>query len=276
MEPVQREQVEIHAPPDGLRGPVACVILRRVGSAPQPLAARVHANTFACLNALAGGTIRCDGVPQAACFLVGPSSRPRDTEAQGEVLSASLVLQPWTLEPWFGLRADALADTLQDMVTPRDAHLQRLRDALLHACSGPDALQPLWDALAALASERPASAPVLALDVLRRCGVAAAAQAAGCSERQYRRRFQRNLGLGPAAWLRVRRWEAALQDLLAPGAALSIADLAAGHDYADQAHLARETRSFVRDTPGRLRGSADWPLLPARVRTLQDGEEGSP
>lgn len=274
MEPGQREQVEIHAPPEGLRGPVACVILRRVRPGPQPLAARVHANTFACINVIASGAIRCEGAPQPACFLVGPFSRPRDTEAEGEVASASLVLQPWALEPWFGLRADVLAGTLHDATAMRDPHIQDIRAALLGACSGD--LAALWDALAALAAQRPAAAPNLAIEVLRQGGVAAAAQAVGCSERQYRRRFQRHLGLAPAAWLRVRRWEATLQDLLAPGAAPSLADLAAGHDYADQAHLARETRSFVHNTPARLRGSADWALLPARVRILQDGEDRSP
>lgn len=274
MDAGQREQVEIHAPPAALRGPVACVIVRRVRPGPQPLAARVHANTFACLNVIAGGALRCDGAPQPACFLVGPFPHPRDTSAEGGLLSASLVLQPWALEPWFGLRADALAGALHDATAMRDPHVERVRAALLRACSGD--LAALWDALAALDAERPAAAPGLATEVLRQGGVAAAAQAVGCSERQYRRRFQRHLGLGPAAWLRVRRWEGALQDLLAPGTAPSIAQLAAGHDYADQAHLARETRSFVHDSPARLRRSADWALLPARVRILQDGEEGSP
>lgn len=274
MEPGQREQVEIHAPPAGLRGPVACVILRRVHPGPQPLAARVHANTFACLNVVASGAVHCDGAPQPASFLVGPFSRPRDTSAEGEVVSASLVLQPWVLEPWFGLRPDALVDMLLDAATLPDPHAERLRAALLDACSGE--LASLWRALEALAFARPASAPELALEVLRQDGVAAAARATGCSERQYRRRFQRHLGFAPAAWLRVRRWEATLQDLLAPGAAPSLADLAAGHDYADQAHLARETRSFVDTSPARLRASPDWALLPARVRILQDGEDGSP
>lgn len=272
MDAGEREQVEIHAPPAALRGPVACVILRRVRPGPEPLAARVHANTFACLNAIASGEIRCDGVPQPACFLVGPLPHPRDTSAEGEVRSASLVLQAWALEPWFGLRADGLAGTLHDAAALRDPHVEGVRAALLRACSGD--LAALWAAVAALDARRPAAAPELALEVLRQGGVAAAARAVGCSERQYRRRFQRHLGLGPAAWLRVRRWEGALQDLLAPGAQHSIAELAAGHDYADQAHLARETRCFVHDSPARLRGSADWALLPARVRILQDGEDG--
>lgn len=276
MEAGQREQVEIHAPPPGLRGLVACLILRRVRAGPQPLAARVHANTFACLNVVAHGAIRCDGALQPACFLAGPLSQPRDTSAEGEVASAALVLEPWLLEPWFGLSVENLADALVDGATLREPQVQRVRAALLAACTGAGALEDAWTALAALAAARPAAAPDLALDILRQDGVAAAAHAAGCSERQYRRRFRRHLGLAPAAWLRVRRWEAALQDLLAAGEAPKLAELAAGHHYADQAHLARETRSFVHTTPARLRGAADWALLPARVRILQDAEDGGP
>lgn len=275
MDVAPREQVEIHPAPAAARAWALCAILRTVRGDAAPLAARVHANTFACLNVVARGAVRCEEVPQPQRFLVGPLSRPLATSTEGELRSASLVLQPWVLEPWFGLRPDALADALVPVPAapgaPADALCAALRAACDHAC----AMDAVWTALLHLAATAPPDLPALALDVLRADGVAAAARSIGVSERQYRRRFRRAQGLAPAGWLRVRRWEATVQGLLAPGSALPLAALAADHGYADQAHLARETQSFVRTSPTRLRGAADWSLAPARVRILQDGEPGA-
>lgn len=270
MSTAPREHVAIHAAPSALQQWVLCVILRRVDPGPV-LAARIHANTFACLNVVAEGAVRCAGVLQPSRFLAGPLSAPRETETEGPMSSASLVLQPWVLEPWFGLRPDRIADAL----VPAEAlHADALCKALLAMATDDAGAPALWATLDALAADAPATVPDLALPTLCAGGVAAAAVATGCSERHYRRRFHRALGLGPAAWLRVRRWEATVQGLLAPDAA-PLAALAADHGYADQAHLARETQSFVRTTPSRLRAAADWPLAPARVRILQDGGDGT-
>lgn len=269
-----REQVAIHPAPAALQSWALCVIVRHVRPGPAPLVARIHANTFACLNVVARGAVRCEGIPQSGRFLAGPLSRPRDTSTEGELASASLVLQPWTLEPWFGLRPEDLADALVPVPARPGTPAAALAGALLAACGEPAAMATVWAALERAAAAAPTPLPVLALAVLRAHGVAAAALACGCSERQYRRRFRRALGLAPAAWLRVRRWEATVQGLLAPGTAVPLAALAADHGYADQAHLARDTQSFVRTSPTRLRAAADWPLAPARVRILQDGEPG--
>lgn len=274
MDVAPREQVEIHPAPAAARPWALCAILRAVRGGPAPLPARVHANTFACLNVVARGAVRCEGVPQPQRFLVGPLSRPLDTSTEGELRSASLVLQPWVLEAWFGLRPDALADTLVPLPIAPGVPTEALCAALLAACDDAPAMDAVWTALLHLAAAAPPEVPALALDVLRAGGVAAAAGATGVSERQYRRRFRRAQGLAPAGWLRVRRWEATVQGMLAPGAAPPLAALAADHGYADQAHLARETQSFVRTSPSRLRGAPDWPLAPARVRILQDGKPG--
>jgi AraC-like DNA-binding protein len=275
MNPPDREQLALHAAPPPLRPWAPCVLLRRVAAAepPQPLAARVHANTFACLNVVAQGEVHCDGRAQPARFLAGPAARPRDTRVTGALASASLVLAPWVLEPWLGLRPDSMVDALVDVDGVRAARLDPLCAALARACREPAALEAVWSLLGDGIAACPA--PELALHVLRAEGVAAAAAALGCSERQYRRRFQRHLGLGPAAWQRVRRWEETLQELLAPGAPSPLADLAAGHGYADQSHLARDTQDFVRASPGALRTAGDWPLAAARVRILQDTPPGA-
>lgn len=274
------EQVEVHPAPPRLRAWAPCLILRRVAGM-EPAVATVHANTFACLNVVARGRIEVDGQWQAARFLAGPLSRPRKTLGHGALSSASLVLQPWVIEPWLGLRIDHLAGRLVDAAAAPRTLDGRLCDALATACDDPPAIHAVWDALEAVALATPAPPPELAVDVLAASGVEAAAAASGCSGRQYRRRFRRAFGLAPAAWIRVRRWEASLQALLDPAPGEALAGLAAQFGYADQAHLARDTRAFVQGTPGRLRGAAAgeglaWSLAPARVRILQDGAGGAP
>ena len=103
----------------------------------------------------------------------------------------------------------------------------------------------------------------------------AAALRLGCSERHYRRQFARHMGLGPAAWLRIRRWEDAVQDLADGASALPLAELSAHAGYADQAHMSRDVRAFARQSPAQLqrllgRGKGQWALQAARVRLVQD------
>ncbi|MBC5781952.1 helix-turn-helix domain-containing protein [Ramlibacter sp. USB13] len=269
MQAATRERLAVHAAPPALRPWAVCVLLRHA-DAGDVLRARVQATTFACLNVVTAGEVRCDGTLQPPRFLAGPASRPRETSASAPLASASLVLAPGLLEPWLGLRPDGLVDALVDVDALQHPGLHALCAALASACGDADALATAWRLLEdAVPSLRP---PELALPLLREHGVAGAAAAVGCSERQYRRRFQRQQGLGPAAWLRVRRWEEALQGLLAPEARPALARLAAGHGYADQAHLTRDTQDFVHASPARLRHAHDWSLAPARVRILQDGE----
>lgn len=277
MSPRSPEQVEVHAAPASLRAWSPCLVLRRVEAAATS-STHVHANTFACLNVVVRGEVRVAGHRQPACFLAGPLARPRETASTGPLASASLVLQPWVLEPWFGVRPGQLADRL---LAP-GAAASALGAALAAACDDVQAVPSAWEALAVLSRRHAVKAPALALDALQARGVEAAAARLGCSARHYRRLFQRSFGLGPAAWLRVRRWEQAAQALLAEGGAHpALAALAADHGYADQAHLARDTQALVHASPARLRsavarGDAGWSLAPARVRILQDREPDTP
>jgi AraC-like DNA-binding protein len=87
----------------------------------------------------------------------------------------------------------------------------------------------------------PLCAPLVA--ALRRgLGVTAAADAAGLSERQLRRRSLDAFGYGPKTLARVLRMRRALR--LAEGG-MPFAEVAATAGYADQAHLAREVRALA-------------------------------
>jgi transcriptional regulator GlxA family with amidase domain len=83
--------------------------------------------------------------------------------------------------------------------------------------------------------------------------VAASARAAGLSERQLRRRFERAVGYGPATLARVLRFQRFLHRANAPDSAgAPLARLAAEAGYADQAHLARECRRLSGLPPSAL------------------------
>lgn len=80
-------------------------------------------------------------------------------------------------------------------------------------------------------------------DVLRRSGsVLSAADLAGMGERQLHRRCLAAFGYGPKTLARILRLNRAL-DLARTG--VGLADVAAGTGYADQAHLARDTRDLA-------------------------------
>ncbi|QJW85207.1 helix-turn-helix domain-containing protein [Ramlibacter terrae] len=56
------------------------------------------------------------------------------------------------------------------------------------------------------------------------------------------------MGLPPATWLRIRRWEVAV-GALAGHETTSRAELSLRHGFSDQAHLARDTRAIADASP---------------------------
>ncbi|WP_299396916.1 AraC family transcriptional regulator [Pelagibius sp.] len=84
--------------------------------------------------------------------------------------------------------------------------------------------------------------------------VGAVVTESGYSHRTFTRRFAAAVGLKPKTYARLQRFGRALDPLAkgaaAAGAAPSLADLAAWHGYADQAHFVREFRQFSGLTPG--------------------------
>lgn len=272
--PPLAEQVEVHPNPLGWGSAFPLAVLRRVAADAAPRRSVVHANSFGCVNLLTRGEVRCAEGALPAAFVNGPFSAPLETIARGPLISLSLVVQPWAFEPLFDMPAAALTNRLCAASGLAAPSLRAICDAGAALCEGRLDASGYWSALAPLAAGlRP---PDLQVRVLREAGVEAAARAAGCSARQYRRRFARHMGLAPALWLRITRWEAALLALGHGGAAAGLAGLSAERGYADQAHLTRETRGFARNTPSHLRralqaGGGPWSLRPASVRIVQDG-----
>jgi len=75
----------------------------------------------------------------------------------------------------------------------------------------------------------------------------------GISDRQLQRRFVAAVGFGPKTFQRIMRFQRLLnQSSVADSARQTIADLACGAGYADQAHMCREFRELADTTPQSL------------------------
>jgi AraC-like DNA-binding protein len=98
-------------------------------------------------------------------------------------------------------------------------------------------------------SIEPDARAAVAVRLLERNPVDAAATMLGLSGRQLRRVFEVNVGLGPKSFQRVRRFQRFLQRAEV-GAPLASAAFEAG--YSDQAHMSRDVRGLSGLTPARL------------------------
>ena len=76
------------------------------------------------------------------------------------------------------------------------------------------------------------------------------------SERQFERRFRQTVGISAQAYIRVKRFNAAVQ-LLKTGQYSRLTDIAHALDFADQSHFIREVKAFSGLTPTRLAQKTD-------------------
>ncbi|WP_374664649.1 helix-turn-helix domain-containing protein [Ramlibacter sp.] len=263
------EQIDVRPAPPSLLAHARCLIVRRV-PAGAAVEATVHANAHACFNLIVNGTVEAEGRALPRFFVCGPLTRPLQTRAIGPLLSVSLVVQPWLLPALAGLRPTHAVDRIVPLDEGAVPGLAALRAACEAACVDAAAEVEVWSLLARQAAV--VAQPALAQQTLLADGVAAASRTLGCSTRQIQRRYLAAMGLGPAAWRRLTRWEQAARGVVTADA---LAEVALGHGYADQAHLTRETRTVAGVAPARLRqaaaqGREQWSLRPARVRNVQD------
>lgn len=82
--------------------------------------------------------------------------------------------------------------------------------------------------------------------------VAALAERLGASVRTIERLFHQDIGMPPKQFIRLIRFQNALDKLRVNGSGLNLADLACDCGYADQSHLAKEFNSFSQRPPSRI------------------------
>jgi hypothetical protein len=161
--------------------------------------------------------------------------------------------QPGALHAWGGLDMSSLTDNCLDAEAVFGEAVCELRNALAAAASAEEQVR--------IADQWFAARPLPELD-----GIAAVARSLrdgrrdtislglpdGLSARQFQRRFARQIGTTPKLYARLCRLAAVVQRHEADPS-LSWTDLAHEGGYADQAHLTREFRAFVRAAPSRFR-----------------------
>ena len=76
------------------------------------------------------------------------------------------------------------------------------------------------------------------------------------SEREFERRFTQAVGLPPQVYLRVKRFNAAIQ-LIKTKRFARLTDVAAALNFSDQSHLIHDIRTFAGMTPTSLSHKMD-------------------
>jgi AraC-like DNA-binding protein len=99
----------------------------------------------------------------------------------------------------------------------------------------------------------------LAAAILASRSVAELGERSGRSPRWLQRWFEREIGLPPRTYLRLLRFQESFRGL--PSARGTLADHAAEHGFADQAHMAREYRQLTGWSASAARGRAKPPFL---------------
>ncbi|MFC4997696.1 helix-turn-helix domain-containing protein [Dactylosporangium cerinum] len=202
-------------------------------------------------------------------LLGGLHTTPATIVHQGRQSGIQIALSPLGARSLLGLPAGELANldvTASDVLGP---FIDELRDRVRAAPGWPERFR-IVDAMLAARCAAPVLPPpevVHAWRLLQASGGTVStvelAREVGWSGRYLSRRFNVEIGLSPKAAARVARFDRA-RHVIQRGA--SLAAVAAGCGYYDQAHLTREFGALAGCPPARWLAEEDLPPL----RTIQD------
>lgn len=197
-----------------------------------------------------------------SAWLTPVQSGPRYARAVGVRHLIGARIEPWAAKRWLGALppGDGAPPPTLESVIGREARL--LRQALISAEDDAARFARLgaWLAECGLATpplrHRPNAASAARL-----------AQESARSPRTLRRGFVREAGLPPKKWLLLHRLDRVLRDPRLTDKSASLAELAADHGFADQAHLTRELGRLTGAAPGAFRDRLpEFPPHMLRVR----------
>jgi AraC-like DNA-binding protein len=172
---------------------------------------------------------------------------------EGRQSGVQVSVSPLGCRALFGLPASAIAGIDVDAADLLgDAVVAQVRERLITAADWPSRFAAVDAALTRVLREDAVPRQVAyVFGRLVRGGVSVAelARDVGWSDRHLTARFRAEIGLRPKEAARVARFDRARRALLRP--AVRLADVAAGHGYADQSHFVREFRAFAGVPPTR-------------------------
>ena len=227
------------APPPDLRLLVKCGWTLSVPDGPD--AWRTHVATpdgcMELIRRLEGRSVW--GEEQPSCFVAGMTTRPAELRLRAGSRFVGLRIWPWTWRALSGQSPEELID--------------RWAPAGAYSVSS----QASFDILRGVVLDPRASA--IAEAVLTARAVRDVCAYAGLPRRALQRWFERNVGVAPRAYRRLLRFSEAFGDL--PRSDSSLADHAACHGFADQAHMSRDFRAMAGSSAATARKSATGPFL---------------
>ncbi len=185
------------------------------------------------------------GETQPAAFVAGLVTAPAELRLSGDSRFVALRIWPWTWNAIARLRSPLLVDRWAGL------------GAAAPGFDMPGTVEQAFDALAKrLRGGRP---PDLAAAILEAESVADLSRRARLPPRALQRWFEREIGVPPRTYLRALRFQQTFAGLAGSGD--SLADHAAAHGFADQAHMAREFRALAGQPASRARRRARPPFL---------------
>jgi AraC-like DNA-binding protein len=189
----------------------------------------------------------------AWCRLVGARSIHADVDVEARLVTLAVRLQPGTLPALIGGHASELTDYAVDVRDVLGAEGRRLFDEL-PGLAPHAAADRLMAAIAGYVRDR--EAPGVARALFRGPRVEDLQRLLRLSARALHTRVVADVGLAPKRALRIARLHGALHRI---GRAESLASTALNAGYSDQAHMTREFRSLLGESPTtwRRRGNAD-------------------
>lgn len=192
---------------------------------------------------------------QPRALVVGITDRWLMIEAGGAVDLIGVRLRPGLAGGVLGIPQSALGGGCHDLDDLDVKPLRGLLEAVGNAQSRSERQAVLEQALLAASQQAPeppetlrhATAWIIA--TAGRGPIGGFVSQTGQSQRHLERQFQREVGLTPKGFARLRRFQAVAARLASP-VPPALAALAIQAGYTDQAHLTREFREFAGTTPG--------------------------
>jgi AraC-like DNA-binding protein len=179
--------------------------------------------------------------------------------ARGSYVTIQVILKPHALQSLFGLNAAVLSNNLAAL---GDISGSDLADRLLDAGGDPERIAMIADFLSLRLREAHPRDTLIeeSLRLIERdiacISVKFLLERLNLSERHFERRFAQAVGVPPQAYIRVRRFNAAVR-LIKAGQYRRLTDIAYALNYYDQSHLIRDVSALSGLTPSALARRVD-------------------
>lgn len=197
-------------------------------------------------------------IPHIGAFisLTGPASQAVRVPVQRGLRYSGVRLRAGAIRAVLGLEAVRLVNRMMPLIEV----VPDLGTTMMRACAGRGSLADFSDRFEAVAGPklRPEAQDNVVCELARRMNISDGftplseiMQGFDVGERQLRRRFQRETGLTPKVYSRLRRVRRACIDL-AYGEKRHVAAISSDHGYADQPHFNRELKAVFGLSPHQL------------------------